>query len=570
MGLGRSLQISATGLNAQETGIQVVGNNLSNINSTSFKSSRADFTNLFYKLISGATAADGTLPGRNPVQQGEGVNVSGTTINLTQGPITRTGVPEDLYIFGGGFFVARDGQVNTFTRNGALTLDANRNLTTSRGFPVQGYGIDDDFNLLTNELTDLNIPLGQKQFGLPTSNAFWGGTLSPSGQVASQAAILQTDPTSATSLTSSLDSVTLGTSGRPLVNDSSGSFAQPITVSYRPRRVSGDLPEATITLNPGDPLRKLTDFVSQSLEIDPTISQPAGNTPGVEVLSDGRLQIIGNLGSSNGFTVKPNDFVVKRVSDGSVGSLNLFFANQVQAPNGESVATNSNFFDSNGENVRIDASAYLESVDSDGSTWRFLFASADRRDGQTNSRSVGNGTVRFDNFGRFASTTIPELSIDLAGRTSTNPLVIKNDFSRAFALSSGSSSLNLQSQDGLRRGTLIEFNVSNNGTIVGVFDNGGTRPLGQVVLARFPNPNGLTAEADSYYSISLSSGEPEILVPGTGVGTVGNGALEASNVDFSDALVSLVGFSVAFSANSRAFSTAQEIMTGFTQSIRQL
>ncbi len=53
MGLGRSLQISATGIDAQQSGIQVVGNNLANINSTSFKSSRTEFANLFYRTIAG-------------------------------------------------------------------------------------------------------------------------------------------------------------------------------------------------------------------------------------------------------------------------------------------------------------------------------------------------------------------------------------------------------------------------------------------------------------------------------------------------------------------------------------
>jgi flagellar hook protein FlgE len=569
MGLGRSLQISATGLDAQQSGIQVVGNNLANINSTSFKSSRTEFTNLFYRMIAGATEADSLLPGRNPVQTGEGVSVSGTAFNLKQGSVTPTGVAEDLFIFGSGYFIARDGQVDSYTRNGSFTLDANRNLTTSQGFPVQGYAVDEDFNLVTSEITDLNIPLGQREFGLPTSNAFWGGTLNPSGVIARRATILRTDPTSTSSLGDPLSSITVG-AGRSLISDGSGSFAEPITVTYRPSRSSGDLADATITLNPTDPLSKLTDFVFNSLEIDPTVPQPAGNTAGLTLESGGVLQIIGNLGSVNGFSVRPTDFVVRRASDNAPGAVNLFFSNEIQSANGESVATNSTLFDSSGQNVKIDATTYLERVDSSGSTWRVLFASADQNDGGSNARAISNGTITFDNFGRFASTTIPELSIDLDDRTSTSPLVFRNDFTRIFALSADSSTLNLQSQDGLRRGVLIEFNVSPDGTIVGIFDNGGTRPIGQIVLARFPNPGGLTAEADSYYSPSLSSGDPEILTPGQGVGTVGNGALEGSNVDFADSLVSLVNYSVAFSANSRAFTTAQELLTNFNQLIRQL
>jgi flagellar hook protein FlgE len=569
MGLGRSLQISATGINAQQSGIEVLGNNLANINSTSFKASRVEFSNLFYRTLKGATSADNVLPGRNPVQLGEGAAVSGTAFDMGQGPVIPTGVPEDLYIFGAGYFVARDGEANRFVRTGAFTLDANRNLTTSRGFPVQGYAVDEDFNLITTELSDLNIPIGQREFGLPSTNAFWGGTLKPDGVLGTQATILRTDPTNATDLNTPLNSIIVN-GARPLVSDGSGAFNEPITVTYRPSRSSGDLAEASITLRPDDPLERLTNFVFQSLGIDPNVPQPAGNTPGLRMLPTGALEITGNIGTVNQFSVRPTDFTVTRASDQTPGAINLFFGNEIQQANGESVATNSSLFDSDGRIVRINASGYLQSIDSSGSTWRLMFASADQRDNAGNARVLGNGEVKFDNFGRFASTTIPELSINLADRTAISPLVFRNDFTRSFALSGDTSVFNLQSQNGLQRGVLVEYKVSEDGTIVGNFDNGGTRPLGQVVLARFPNPGGLNAESDGYYSQSLSSGTPELLLPGTRVGTVGNGALEGSNVDFADALVSLVDFTVAFSANSRTFTSAQELMTTFNQFIQRI
>jgi flagellar hook protein FlgE len=568
MGLGDSLEISATGLRAVDLGIQVVGNNVANINSTAFKSSQVLFANLFYDTIQGGRPASQNDPGKNTVQAGNGVTVSSISPDLSQGPITGTGVAENMYVFGSGYFIVRQGSSRLYTRDGSFTLDANANLTTAQGLPVQGYSVDDEFNLVTTSIGDLSIPIGQREFGLPTSRALWGGTVNPSGAIASQATIRRSAPTSATSLGDAVGQVTVG--GRPVINDGSGGFNEAVTIAYRPQRASGALATASITLAPTDPLSKLTDFLASSLEINTGLTQPAGNAPGASVAVDGSLQMTGNLGRTSNFTIGQQDFVVTRVSDGRLGSTNLQFDRELQVADGESVSANSLIYDSDGNPVILDATIYLESVDTSATTWRVLYASPDNDTGATSTRILGDTVLTFDNFGRLVGNSRPDLSVNLNDRTATDPLVFTNDFSRLFALSRPTSVFNLQSQNGLERGTLIEFEVNEDGRIVGIFDNGGNRDLGQILLAQFSNPTGLVNLQQGLYAQGLASGDPNIVEPNTSAGRVGNRAIEASNVDLGDSLVQLVGLSVAFNANSRSFGTAQELISSFNQLIRQL
>jgi flagellar hook protein FlgE len=567
MSLGQALGISATGINSQSAGIQIVGNDIANINTTAFKGRRPDFANIFYQTIQPGAPADATNPGRSPLQLGLGVELSGHTIDLSQGTVNPTGVQTDFFITGSGYFLLRrDGQ-QVFTRSGAFTLDSGSNLVTPQGLNVRGFGVDDDYVIQTDAIVDLNIPLGQRELGLPTSNVFWQGTLNPTGAVATQATIRSSLATTATSLADPLGGILIA--GVPLINDGSGGFAEAVNVTYRPRKASGDLAPATITLAPTDSVGRFLDFLVGSLQISTTAPQPPGNEPGAVLGGGGEFVFTGNLGTVNDFTLSYGDFLVRRVSDGALGAVNLSLNSLIQSANGESAAASGTVFDSNGEPVRLDASLYLVATSSSGSQWRILYASPDQDGGSDFNRIVGDSLLTFDNFGRIASVGDPDASIQLDDRTAATPLVFENHFDAVFALAASSSNIGFGSQDGLRRGALVDFNLLSDGVIAGIFENGGTRPLGQVLLAQFANPSGLIAEAQGIYVAGAASGPPQIRTPGDGVGTTASGGLENSNVDFADSLVSLLNLSLAFAANSRAFATADELIANFTRLIQQ-
>jgi flagellar basal-body rod protein FlgG len=134
----RSLWISKTGLDAQQTQMDVLANNLANVNTTGFKRSRAVFEDLLYQNIRqpGAQSSQQTnLP--TGLQIGTGVRPVATSRVFTQGNLQQTGNNLDLAINGAGFFQVQmpDGTTG-YTRDGSFRLDAQGQMVTSNGFPV--------------------------------------------------------------------------------------------------------------------------------------------------------------------------------------------------------------------------------------------------------------------------------------------------------------------------------------------------------------------------------------------------------------------------------------------------
>ncbi|MDB5038419.1 MAG: flgG [Bacteriovoracaceae bacterium] len=134
----KSLYTAATGMDAQQTRIAVISNNIANLNTTGFKSSRAEFQDLIYETRSapgGETATGINAPGG--LQIGSGVRVVSTPNQVSQGTLQQTGNPLDLAIEGRGFLsVQLPNGETAYTRAGALSVDATGKVVTQNGFPI--------------------------------------------------------------------------------------------------------------------------------------------------------------------------------------------------------------------------------------------------------------------------------------------------------------------------------------------------------------------------------------------------------------------------------------------------
>lgn len=135
----RSLWISKTGLDAQQTQMDVIANNLANVNTNGFKRSRAIFEDLLYQNIRqpGAQSSQQTqLP--SGLQLGTGVRSVATERNFTQGNLQQTNNNKDVAIQGEGFFqvLLPDGST-AYTRDGSFQVDAQGQLVTASGYPIQ-------------------------------------------------------------------------------------------------------------------------------------------------------------------------------------------------------------------------------------------------------------------------------------------------------------------------------------------------------------------------------------------------------------------------------------------------
>lgn len=134
----RALSTAATGMQAQQTNIDVISNNLANVNTTGYKKSRADFQDLMYQYVvePGAPTSQNTI---NPsgIQIGLGVKTSSVQRVYTQGDLTSTGNQLDLAIEGDGFFqITRPDGSLAYTRSGSFQLNQNGELITSDGYLV--------------------------------------------------------------------------------------------------------------------------------------------------------------------------------------------------------------------------------------------------------------------------------------------------------------------------------------------------------------------------------------------------------------------------------------------------
>ncbi len=176
----RSLFSGVSGLRNHQVRMDVISNNIANVNTVGYKSSRVTFEEAFAQLVQGASRPPGgnsdVSGGVNPVQVGLGMNIGSIDLLFTQGNLESTGVTTDLAIQGDSFFVVNDGTQNYFTRSGNFQLDANGRLVAStNGFLVQGKLAED--GVVTDEITDITLPFGQKSAAQATEGVSLAGNL---------------------------------------------------------------------------------------------------------------------------------------------------------------------------------------------------------------------------------------------------------------------------------------------------------------------------------------------------------------------------------------------------------
>lgn len=192
MGLASSLSTALTGINAAETQIDVLGNNLANSQTVGFKSSEVVFSTQFLQTLSLGAAPTSDNGGTDPRQTGLGVRVAGITPNFSQGTIQISSSPSDLAIQGEGLFMVQGADnERLYTRSGIFSLNSQNQLTTPTGNRLLGYGVDEEFRIQSTQLVPLAIPLGSEAVAQATRNVVMEGTLTPNGDLADTAEVIE-------------------------------------------------------------------------------------------------------------------------------------------------------------------------------------------------------------------------------------------------------------------------------------------------------------------------------------------------------------------------------------------
>lgn len=167
----RSLFAGVSGLRNHQIMLDIIGNNIANVNTVGFKSSRASFAEMLAQTLQPATGPGSGYSGSNPMQVGLGLKLMSVDTQFQQGTFESTGNYTDLAIQGDSFFVVSDGSQKYFTRSGAFTVDADGYLTAQGGnMRVQGY-MANQLGIIANNLApgDIQIPFGMKAPASATS-----------------------------------------------------------------------------------------------------------------------------------------------------------------------------------------------------------------------------------------------------------------------------------------------------------------------------------------------------------------------------------------------------------------
>ncbi len=174
----RSLFSGVSGLKNHQTRMDVVGNNISNVNTTGFKSSRANFTDMLSQTLNGASAPTDNIGGTNPKQIGLGSSVSSIDLLFTNGSVQSTGKNTDLALSGNGLFVVSDGNQRYYTRNGDFEFDADGNyVQAGNGLHVMGWMAKDGNLTTSGEVVPIRVPAGKPMEAKASTQATYTNNL---------------------------------------------------------------------------------------------------------------------------------------------------------------------------------------------------------------------------------------------------------------------------------------------------------------------------------------------------------------------------------------------------------
>lgn len=178
----QSLYSAVANIKSEQTRLNTISSNLSNVNTTAYKGSSVSFEDVISQTISTGTRAQNGLGGTNPTQYGLGVKVAGTRVDNQQGSLDSTGKATDLAIQGAGYFEVSDGSKVSYTRDGGFEVDSNGDLVqAASGQKVLGWTADSGGKIDTTQpitaAAALNIPVGKLNATQATTQMTVSGNL---------------------------------------------------------------------------------------------------------------------------------------------------------------------------------------------------------------------------------------------------------------------------------------------------------------------------------------------------------------------------------------------------------
>jgi flagellar hook protein FlgE len=503
-----SFQQGLSGLNGAAKSLDVIGNNIANANTVGFKGSAAQFADVYASSLSGA--AGNTA--------GIGSKVSNIAQQFTQGNIEASNNPLDIAINGGGFFRMVSGGTVQYSRNGQFSLDKDGFLVNAQGAKLTGYGVG---------------TTGQVLAGAPIPVQIDAADLKPvaTTQVDTQMNLNSGDKVPATVPFDANDPSSYNKQVPVDVYDSLGN-AHVMSLFYVKSSTDGQwdvymgsdgvewkAQEVAAAAQGTDAAHAGVNSARTKWEADVKASPPVAATIAADLLD--YAQKAGAMVKAAAITAGA-DAATQAAIDAAIlsaGNANGFTPDDVD----KTIAAA----------VKVPASPIGHlNFDTNGVL-------------STASSSTLPLTATFPIFPPTGATLSQAIDIGFAGTTQYG----------------APTSEKKTSQDGYTAGHLQQFSAGADGVILGQYSNGRSRPLGQIVLANFENPNGLSPLGNNVWAETSNSGTPIVGVPNTGnLGVLQSSAVENSNVDLTAELVNMITAQRVYQANAQTIKTQDSVL----------
>ncbi len=555
MALLNSLFAGVSGLRNLQSMMDVIGNNIANVNTIGYKSSRVTFSDTFNQLIKAGTNPTSTTGGTNTFQVGLGMKINSIDRDWNQGTFENTGITTDLALQGHGMFVLTSNGQKFYSRAGTFTFDADGKLVSSQnGAIVQGKMANTDGVVPPgNNLKDIVIDKNLKLPAIATSKISWGGNLKSNSDLTRSEAV-----TLKGNINSSMLAGDTATSDTTVYDN----YGTAYTATYTFTKTAADTYDLTcdVTDSTG------ATVASTPAAISVTFANDGSGNYAMDAASkakfDGTNNLIKTADSNINFTFDATSVT----ENGSTATLSSS-ADGNRTPN--IVNGSVTVYDSLGNSHQVT----LKYTKIDTNVWDWT-ASVPGTSTSSGTATSSTGTITFNADGTLDPANIspnnPQLTFQPTG--GAKPVSMDLDFGKNFegvTQTSASSVLSSLSQNGSASASLSNMNIDQYGNIVGVFSNGNSRTLAQLMVATFPNLNGLISNGDNLYSAYANAGQPRIGALGEETGTtVQSGALEQSNVDLSQEFTRMIVSQRGFQANARVITTADNLLQEITNIIR--
>ena len=587
-----ALFTAVSGLDANQTYLGVIGNNIANSNTIGFKSSNPIFENLVSQTLSGTSNS----------QEGLGTDVYSIQQQFTQGAMENTSNPLNMAVDGNGFFIVQAPNGSTYyTRNGTFSENSKGQIVDSTGENVvMGYtlnsagiataGTPSPITLNTGAIAPLATTTAQLTANLDsnvspqttpttTTGDFMGGYVT--GNYSAGAATLNVSGMVNTPAGGGPSSLLIG-NGDGTTNlytvSKYWTGANGTGTSYAPGAIPATTTIQSVTLS-----SPLTSNILQNTAISQQtlgVASTTGILPGSDIqigatgtLTADSYQFLNTVASVSSANSTVNLSNAMPVGD----TANAFTAGDsvVSGPANDYYSTTINVYDSLGNSLPMTVTfAPQGSTAGNWNAYYSINGTAAQRPSLTASTDA-SPDITFNASGQITSTsslTLTDVPAYVAGATglpdgASQPLNIALNLANLtqYAATSATTAF---TQNGYATGTLTSFTVNQDGKISGQFSNGQTEYLYQVALANFISPTGLTSEGNSLYAQTFASGQPAVGVANSGnFGYITDSALEQSNVDISSEFTNMIVAQNAYVANSKVLTTENAVLTALETAV---